>query len=138
MPAQYPLHPYMVLLSNLTQFSPMLYLTGFPGLETIEHWIFIFFFLMYLVAISGNCFILIIIKTSPRLHTAMYYLLSFLTWACRCPPCPLLWESFGSNPMASTLEPAKSRCSVSTHFPSWSPQCSLSCPLIGLWPSVIP
>nr|XP_025844239.1 olfactory receptor 51M1-like [Vulpes vulpes] len=58
----------------------MLYLTGFPGLETIEHWIFIPFFLMYLVAISGNCFILIIIKTNHRLHTPMYYLLSFLAF----------------------------------------------------------
>ncbi|KAB0348815.1 hypothetical protein FD754_013672 [Muntiacus muntjak] len=80
MPAQYSLHPHIMLLSNLTQFSPMLYLTGFPGLETIEHWIFIFFFLMYLVAISGNCFILIIIKANPRLHTPMYYLLSFLAF----------------------------------------------------------
>ncbi|VCW76668.1 unnamed protein product [Gulo gulo] len=67
-----------MILPNITQFSPMFYLTGFPGLEAIEHWIFIPFFLMYLVAISGNCFILIIIKTNPRLHTPMYYLLSFL------------------------------------------------------------
>ena len=80
MTAQYPLHPHIVLLSNLTQLSPLLYLTGFPGLETVEHWIFIFFFLMYLVAISGNCFILIIVKTNPRLHTPMYYLLSFLAF----------------------------------------------------------
>ncbi|XP_034851013.1 olfactory receptor 51M1-like [Mirounga leonina] len=80
MPAQYPLSPQFMLLSNITQFSPMFYLTGFPGLETIEHWIFIPFFLMHLVAISGNCFILIIIKTNPRLHTPMYYLLSFLAF----------------------------------------------------------
>ncbi|XDA84367.1 hypothetical protein R6Z07F_014183 [Ovis aries] len=80
MTAQYPLHPHIVLLPNLTQLSPLLYLTGFPGLETVEHWIVIFFFLMYLVAISGNCFILIIVKTNPRLHTPMYYLLSFLAF----------------------------------------------------------
>nr|XP_004650790.1 olfactory receptor 51M1 [Jaculus jaculus] len=67
-----------MLLSNMTYFSPMFYLTGFPGLEAIEHWIFIPFFFMYLVAISGNCLILIIIKTSPHLHTPMYYLLSLL------------------------------------------------------------
>ncbi|XP_002926127.2 olfactory receptor 51M1 [Ailuropoda melanoleuca] len=80
MPAQYPLSPQSVVLSNITQFSPMFFLTGFPGLEAIEHWIFIPFFLMYLVAISGNCFILIIIKTNPRLHKPMYYLLSFLAF----------------------------------------------------------
>lgn len=78
MPAQYHLSPQFTLLSNSTQFSPLFYLTSFPGLEAIKHWIFIPFFFMYLVAISGNCFILIIIKTNPNLHTPMYYLLSFL------------------------------------------------------------
>ncbi|KAM9658956.1 LOW QUALITY PROTEIN: olfactory receptor 51M1-like [Trichechus inunguis] len=67
-----------MFLSNNSWFSPMFYLTGFPGLEVIEHWIFIPFFLMYLVAISGNCFILITIKTNTHLHTPMYYLLSLL------------------------------------------------------------
>ncbi|KAG3285926.1 olfactory receptor 51M1 [Ictidomys tridecemlineatus] len=78
MPAQSPLSPQVMVVSNITYFSPMFYLTGFPGLEAIKHWIFIPFFCMYLVAISGNCFILIIIKTNPRLHTPMYYLLSLL------------------------------------------------------------
>uniref|UniRef100_A0A8C9P0K3 Olfactory receptor family 51 subfamily M member 1 n=1 Tax=Spermophilus dauricus TaxID=99837 RepID=A0A8C9P0K3_SPEDA len=78
MPAQYPLSPQVMVISNITYFSPMFYLTGFPGLKAIKHWIFIPFFCMYLVAISGNCFILIIIKTNPRLHTPMYYLLSLL------------------------------------------------------------
>ncbi|NP_001164927.1 olfactory receptor 51M1 [Oryctolagus cuniculus] len=78
MPAQYSCHPQVMFLSNITQFSPIFYLTGFPGLETIEHWIFIPLFFMYLMAISGNCFILIIIKSNSRLHTPMYYLLSLL------------------------------------------------------------
>uniref|UniRef100_A0A8C8YJG1 Olfactory receptor family 51 subfamily M member 1 n=1 Tax=Prolemur simus TaxID=1328070 RepID=A0A8C8YJG1_PROSS len=78
MSAQYLLSPQFVVLPNITQFSPMFYLTGFPGLEAIQHWIFIPFFLMYLVAISGNCLILIIIKISPHLHTPMYCLLSLL------------------------------------------------------------
>ncbi|XP_004477672.2 olfactory receptor 51M1 [Dasypus novemcinctus] len=78
MPVQHPLNPQFMLPSNITWFSPIFYLTGFPGLETIEHWIFIPFFFMYLVAISGNCFILLIIKITPHLHTPMYYLLSLL------------------------------------------------------------
>ncbi|XP_040820101.1 olfactory receptor 51M1 [Ochotona curzoniae] len=78
MPAQYYLKPQFMFLSNITQFSPIFYLTGFPGLKAIEHWIFIPFFSMYLLAISGNCFILIIIKSNARLHTPMYYLLSLL------------------------------------------------------------
>ncbi|KAM4850883.1 olfactory receptor 51M1 [Urocitellus parryii] len=78
MPAQDPLSPQVMVVSNITYFSPTFYLTGFPGLEAIKHWIFAPFFCMYLVAISGNCFILIIIRTNPRLHTPMYYLLSLL------------------------------------------------------------
>ncbi|XP_006885756.1 PREDICTED: olfactory receptor 51M1-like [Elephantulus edwardii] len=75
---QYHLSSQFKHLSNITLFSPMFYLTGFPGLESKEHWIFIPFFLMYLVAISGNSLILIIIKKNPHLHTPMYYLLSLL------------------------------------------------------------
>ncbi|XP_007952185.2 olfactory receptor 51M1 [Orycteropus afer afer] len=75
---QYLFRPQFMALSNITWFSPMFYLTGFPGLEAIKHWIFIPFLFIYLVAISGNCFILIIIKTNPHLHTPMYYLLSLL------------------------------------------------------------
>ncbi|XP_006870400.1 PREDICTED: olfactory receptor 51M1-like [Chrysochloris asiatica] len=75
---QYLLNYQEMVLSNDTWFSPMFYLTGFPGWEAISHWIFIPFFFMYLVSISGNCCILIIIKTNPHLHTPMYYLLSLL------------------------------------------------------------
>ncbi|XP_049746074.1 olfactory receptor 51M1-like [Elephas maximus indicus] len=75
---QYPFSSQFTFQTNVTWFSPMFYLTGFPGLEVMEHWIFIPFVFMYLVAISGNCFILIIIKTNPHLHTPMYYLLSLL------------------------------------------------------------
>ncbi|XP_076970874.1 olfactory receptor 51M1-like [Tamandua tetradactyla] len=78
MPVQHPLDPQFTYLSNITWFSPMFYLTGFPGLEAIERWIFIPFFFMYLVAISGNCFILVIIKINTHLHTPMYYLLFLL------------------------------------------------------------
>ncbi|KAL2806642.1 olfactory receptor 51M1, partial [Daubentonia madagascariensis] len=78
MSVQYLVSPQFMVLPNITQFRPIFYLTGFPGLEAIKHWIFIPFFFMYLVAISGNCLILIIIKTSHNLHTPMYYLLSLL------------------------------------------------------------
>lgn len=127
--------------TSLTQFSPMFYLICFPGLEAIERCIFIPFFLMYLVAIPGNSFILIIIKINPNLHIPMYYLLSFLAVIdcdCQYSPYLLVWESFGLTPMVSTLKPVKSRCSASTHVLSWSPQCSLSCPLTALCPSVTP
>uniref|UniRef100_A0A8C2W696 Olfactory receptor family 51 subfamily M member 1 n=1 Tax=Chinchilla lanigera TaxID=34839 RepID=A0A8C2W696_CHILA len=55
-----------IILSNITHFNPVLSFTGFPGLEAIQHWILIPFFFMYLVASSGNCFILIIINTNPQ------------------------------------------------------------------------
>lgn len=139
-PCQYHTSSQFMLLLNITQFSLMFYLISFPGLEAIEHWIFIVFFLMYLVAIPGNSFILIIIKINSHLHTPMYYLLSFLAvidWDCQYSLCLVVWESFGSTPMA-TLKPSKSRCSASTHVLLWSPQCSLSCSLTALCPSVIP
>ncbi|KAM6172874.1 LOW QUALITY PROTEIN: olfactory receptor 51M1-like [Erethizon dorsatum] len=78
MPAQYSLTSQSIVLYNITHFRPMFYLTGFPGLEDIQHWVFIPLFFMYLVAISGNCFILTIIRTNPHLHTPMYKLLSLL------------------------------------------------------------
>ncbi|KAM6158434.1 olfactory receptor 52A1-like [Rhynchocyon petersi] len=66
-------------ISNITIFMPsVLTLVGIPGLETVQCWIGIPFCAMYLVAIIGNCLLLIIIKSERNLHEPMYIFLCML------------------------------------------------------------
>ncbi|XP_064361384.1 olfactory receptor 51I2-like [Dromaius novaehollandiae] len=53
-------------------------LVGIPGLADLQRWLSIPFFLMYLLALLGNCTILLVVRTYPRLHEPMYYFLSML------------------------------------------------------------
>ncbi|XP_008053397.1 olfactory receptor 51L1-like [Carlito syrichta] len=59
--------------------SSTFYLTGIPGYEEYHHLISIPFCLLYLVGIMGNCTILHIVRTDPRLHEPMYYFLAMLS-----------------------------------------------------------
>nr|XP_027798612.1 olfactory receptor 51L1-like [Marmota flaviventris] len=66
--------------SNSTStLSSTFFLTGIPGYEEFHHWISIPFCLFYLVGITGNCIILHIVRTDPRLHEPMYYFLAMLS-----------------------------------------------------------
>ncbi|XP_053527431.1 olfactory receptor 51I2-like [Artibeus jamaicensis] len=58
---------------------PPFTLTGLPGLETSQHWIFLLLGTLYIVSIVGNAFILFIIKEKQSLHQPMYYFLSLLS-----------------------------------------------------------
>ncbi|XP_053781624.1 olfactory receptor 51I2-like [Desmodus rotundus] len=58
---------------------PPFTLTGFPGLETSQHWMFLLLGTLYIVSIVGNAFILFIIKEKQSLHQPMYYFLSLLS-----------------------------------------------------------
>ncbi|XP_007533484.1 olfactory receptor 52A1-like [Erinaceus europaeus] len=66
-------------ISNSTIFMPsVLTLVGIPGLESVQCWIGIPIFAMYLIAIIGNSLLLIIIKTERSLHEPMYIFLGML------------------------------------------------------------
>ena len=78
------------------------YLTGIPGYEEFHHWISIPFCLLFLVGIMGNCTILHIVQTDPRLHEPMYYFLAMLSLTDMGMSLPtmislfrVLWSIFG-------------------------------------------
>ncbi|XP_074046873.1 olfactory receptor 52A1-like [Macrotis lagotis] len=65
--------------SNVTFVNPLYFtLLGVPGLESVQHWIGIPFFIMILLALVGNCTILFVIWRDPSLHQPMYLLLAIL------------------------------------------------------------
>ncbi|XP_065800968.1 olfactory receptor 51I2-like [Muntiacus reevesi] len=58
---------------------PTFTLTGLPGLENSQHWIFLLLGTLYIVSIVGNALILFIVKEEQSLHQPMYYFLSLLS-----------------------------------------------------------
>ncbi|XP_044116721.1 olfactory receptor 51L1-like [Neovison vison] len=69
----------MANINSSNTLSSTFYLTGIPGYEEFHHWISIPFCVLYLVGIMGNCTILHIVRTDPRLHEPMYYFLAMLS-----------------------------------------------------------
>ena len=61
---------------------PPFILTGLPGMETSQHWLFLLLGVLYTVSIVGNALILFIIKEEESLHQPMYYFLSLLLIKC--------------------------------------------------------
>ncbi|XP_003465343.1 olfactory receptor 51G2-like [Cavia porcellus] len=69
----------MAMSNASSTLSSTFYLTGIPGYEEFHHWISIPFCLLYLVGVTGNCTILHVVRTDPRLHEPMYYFLAMLS-----------------------------------------------------------
>uniref|UniRef100_A0A8D2AX82 Olfactory receptor n=1 Tax=Sciurus vulgaris TaxID=55149 RepID=A0A8D2AX82_SCIVU len=60
--------------------SPLIFfLTGIPGLRAAQVWISIPFCLLYVLALSGNSLILLVVFREQSLHEPMYYFLSMLS-----------------------------------------------------------
>ncbi|KAL4829589.1 hypothetical protein H8958_005750 [Nasalis larvatus] len=68
----------MSILNTSEMEISVFYLVGIPGMEHANIWISLPIYLMYTVAILGNCTILFFTKTEPSLHEPMYYFLSML------------------------------------------------------------
>ncbi|XP_007533498.1 olfactory receptor 51I2-like [Erinaceus europaeus] len=65
-------------LHNTSDLPPFI-LTGIPGLETSQQWLFLLLGTLYAVSIVGNTLILYIVKEEQSLHQPMYYFLSLLS-----------------------------------------------------------
>lgn len=63
---------------NISGLPPFI-LTGLPGLETSQHWLFLLLGVLYTISIMGNALILFIVKEEQTLHQPMYYFLSLLS-----------------------------------------------------------
>ncbi|KAM6173983.1 olfactory receptor 51V1-like [Erethizon dorsatum] len=67
---------FTISISNLS--SSGFVLTGFTGLEVDYLWVSIPVSLIYAVVFLGNCMVLHVIRTEPRLHEPMFYFLAML------------------------------------------------------------
>ncbi|XP_011381461.1 putative olfactory receptor 56B2 [Pteropus vampyrus] len=65
--------------SNISAFQVSEFiLMGFPGIHSWQHWLSLPLALLYLLVLSANIFILIIINQEVTLHQPMYYFLGIL------------------------------------------------------------
>lgn len=55
-------------------------LLGFPGSQVLQLSLFMLFLVMYILIVSGNMAILMLVRTSHQLHTPMYFFLSNLSF----------------------------------------------------------
>ncbi|XP_004717564.1 olfactory receptor 51V1-like [Echinops telfairi] len=72
----------MISISNLS--DPNFVLTGFPGLGGDYVWLAIPFSSIYAMVFLGNCMVLHVIRTEPRLHEPMFYFLAMLALTDLC------------------------------------------------------
>ncbi|NXI48310.1 O51E2 protein, partial [Galbula dea] len=64
---------------NSSDLSPSSFtLASIPGLETAHSWMAILLCSFYIVAVAGNCAVLLVVKVEPSLHAPMYFFLCML------------------------------------------------------------
>ncbi|XP_004621305.2 olfactory receptor 52H1-like [Sorex araneus] len=68
-----------MVIFNQSSYNPGTFiLVGIPGLEQFHVWIGIPFFIIYIVAVVGNCILLYLITVERSLHQPMFFFLSML------------------------------------------------------------
>ncbi|XP_029440336.1 olfactory receptor 6N2-like [Rhinatrema bivittatum] len=65
--------------SNKTSVTEFI-ITGFPGIQHIRPLLFVLLLLTYLLIITGNVLIFLVIQLQPRLHAPMYFFISMLSF----------------------------------------------------------
>lgn len=64
---------------NTSDLSPSSFiLASIPGLEAAHFWMSILLCSMYILAVTGNCIVMLIVKMEPSLHVPMYFFLCML------------------------------------------------------------
>ncbi|XP_071972468.1 olfactory receptor 5V1-like [Engystomops pustulosus] len=72
-------------MENYNQTLPdVFYLLGLSTVPHLQVIGFLMFMVMYIVALAGNCLLLITVRISPTLHTPMYFFLSNLSFIDIC------------------------------------------------------
>ena len=74
----------MVLNEGNQSSVTMLILLGFSGYPCLQAPLFLVFLAIYTVTLVGNLGIVVVIRTSPKLHTPMYFFLSHLSFSDIC------------------------------------------------------
>lgn len=64
--------------SNSSEPSPSFILASIPGLEAAQGWVSIPLCSAYVLALAGNCAVLLVVRAEPSLHAPMYLLLCML------------------------------------------------------------
>ncbi|XP_053160842.1 olfactory receptor 51E2-like [Hemicordylus capensis] len=68
----------MSVMNGTHNTTPSFILVGLPGLEVAHFWLAFPLCAMYLVAVVGNCAVVLVVKAEPALHLPMYFFLCML------------------------------------------------------------
>ncbi|XP_003466587.3 olfactory receptor 10Z1 [Cavia porcellus] len=68
---------------NVTSWSGFVFV-GFSSFGEMQRFLFALFFSLYLITLTSNVFIIVVIRLDSHLHTPMYLFLSFLSFSETC------------------------------------------------------
>ena len=127
-------------LDNNTHISKF-FLLGFSEEPELQPLIFGLFVSMYLITIFGNLFIMLAVRSDPRLHTPMYFFLSNLSFVDICFTSTTIQRCCGtSRPRAklSLMKAVLHRFIFSYFLQYWTSFSLLWWPMTALWPFATP
>ncbi|XP_053120556.1 olfactory receptor 2AP1-like [Hemicordylus capensis] len=100
------------MLGNQTQIAEFI-LLGFGDIDNLQIFLFLTFLMIYLVTITGNILILVLVTFDKHFHTPMYFFLGTLSFLESCYSTNLLPR------MLSDLWTGDRRISFSSCFTQW-------------------